>query len=1067
MTKIEASLVGRYAALVESAPQAIVALAANGVVEIWNAAAEALFGLRKADAEGRPLSILLSFVDARLTWSALLHPQNPSQASGWQALRLRTQAGTTINVELKFLSDLETHGAGLDLYFRAGQENNPADAQNYLHLRDLVDNLPLALFQFRYAEGVASFPFVNRYWSRFNINLENAGKSGENIFSLILEEDMPHVLASIREAVRTGSKWRAEYRVRLANGAIRWMHGESMPIAHPDGGLVYNGYWHDITETKETAQRLAEAQFAAETARKRLTDLTETLPLAVFQFLEGPEGDRRYLYVGENVRDILGVSADAIMTDRLARWIHTPEEFRLPAQKAVEQAVRTREFTRIRSCVEFDGRRRWIFACAVPTELPDGSSVWNGFWMDETEAREQAENLRIAKEQAEDATRIKSVFLANMSHEIRTPMNGVIGMLDLLLDTGLSDVQREFASVAQTSAESLLELINDILDFSKIEAGKLQLEAISFDLLHEIETVTHWQGIDARSKGLELVVHYPPTYPRRMVGDPTRLRQILTNLISNAIKFTSEGHVAIEVHVSQRAAQQVQVRIAVADTGIGLAPDKIGEIFEKFTQADASTTRQYGGTGLGLTICKLLVELMGGQIDVASEPGIGSRFSIMLDLPLAVEGERTAAPSPMSGVRVLVVDHHSTYQSILEELLLHEGMRVDSCHSGAEALALMRAATAVQDPYCIAILAPRLHDMEGLALGAAIKADRGFCDTLLVMLTPQSLPGDAHLLAQAGFSALMKKPLAQDALTGTLHALHSAIQRGEAPSFLSGHQFATLPNLDARTVLPFEGYRILVVDDNVVNQSVVVHMLKKLGCRTEIASDGLQAVAMHGADQFDLILMDCQMPELDGYEATMRIRDQEHYLGQPGRQMGSLHHRQDGSPHRHIPIVALTAHALAGDREKCLAAGMDDFLSKPIRPNKLREVLARWLEMHSGSVPPEDVLPAEDDLDGMKDVFGSDFAELAQLFQSDTTKRIAALYRALHTGDAAEMLRLTHALSGSASSMGAASMASLCKRLELQLKEGISDALAEKIAAIEADFQKIDGRLQTMLATQT
>jgi len=1063
MSKIEASVAGRYAALVESAPQAIVALAANGVVEIWNASAQALFGIEKADAEGRPLSLLLSLVDARLTWSALLHPQELSATRGWQTLQLRTQRGTTLDVELQFASDSHAHGAGLCLYFQATHSANAGDAENYLHLRDLTDNLPLALFQFRFSAGVASFPFVNRYWSRFNINLENAGNSAENIFSLILDEDLPLVMESIREAVRTGGKWRAEYRVRLANGTIRWMLGESMPIPDRDGGFVFNGYWQDITETKETAQRLAETQFAAETARKRLTDLTETLPLAVFQFLEGPDGDRRYLYVGENVKDILGVSAEAIMHDRLARWINTPEEFRLPAQMAVQHAVKTREFTRIRSCVEFDGRRRWIFACAVPTELPDGSSVWNGFWMDETEAREQAENLRIAKEQAEDATRIKSVFLANMSHEIRTPMNGVIGMLDLLLDTDLSDVQREFAAVAQTSAESLLELINDILDFSKIEAGKLPLEAIPFDLLHEIETVSHWQGIDARSKGLELVVHYPPTYPRRMVGDPTRIRQILTNLICNAIKFTSQGHVAVEVE-AERSGQQCRLRIAVSDTGIGLAPDKTDEIFEKFTQADASTTRQYGGTGLGLTICKLLVELMGGQIAVASELGKGSTFSITLDLPLAADEEHAAAAPTMSDVRVLFVDNHSSYRSILEELLLHEGMRVDSCHSGAEALAAMKAAAEARDPYRIAILAPRLQDIDGVALGAAIKGDRNFCDTLLVMLTPQSFPGDAHMLAQAGFSALLKKPLAQDALMGTMHALHAAMQRGEAPPFLSGHQFATLPNLDARTVLPFEGYKILVVDDNVVNQSVVVHMLKKLGSRTEIASDGLQAVAMHGVGDFDLILMDCQMPELDGYEATMHIREHERGAESEAARSGDVQHGRTGAQARRIPIVALTAHALAGDREKCLAAGMDDFLSKPIRPNKLREVLARWLDMNSGSPVPDEELPAEDDLDGMKEVFGSDFAELAQLFQSDSTKRIAALYRALHANELAEMLRLTHALSGSASSMGAGSLASLCKKLELQLKEGIADGLAAKIAAIEADFQKVDRRLQAMLA---
>jgi len=1043
MTMSDTNPAMRYGAALEAAPFPVLGVDADGTIAFFNGAAADFFSIAKSDALRRDISTVLP-IQSESGWQSLLQQSD----AAWGAITVRAGSGKIQTAECKVVRD-----GGMTLYFRHAPVPESDLARDYRVLRELTDNLPLAIFQFRYADGMSSFPYINRQWSRFDVDTERAASNAEQIFSLIVEEDLPKVVDSIRSVAQNGGKWRQEYRIRLKNGEIRWMLGESVPIAHPEGGFIFNGFWQDITEMKQTSQRLSETQIAAETARKRLKDLTETLPVAVFQFLEDTQGERRYVYIGENVKDILGVTADEIMKDRLARWRHTPSEYRVPAQEQVAHAVNTRKFTRIRSCVEFDGRRRWIYACAVPTRLPDDTFVWNGFWMDETEAREQAESLRIAKEQAEDATRIKSVFLANMSHEIRTPMNGVIGMLDLLLDTELGDAQREFAAVAQSSAESLLQLINDILDFSKIEAGKLQLESIPFDLLHEIEAVSQAQGIDARNKGLELVVHYPPSASRRMKGDPTRMRQIMTNLLSNAIKFTSRGHVVVDVQVGEDA-DLCHLRLSVTDTGIGLAADKTTQVFEKFTQADPSTTRQYGGTGLGLTICKLLVELMGGQIGVDSELGKGSTFWVTLGLPRATEEKPAPLRSPLTGMRVLFVDNQSNYRNVFEELLLHEGMRIDLCGSGAEALAAMKAAVRARDPdpYRIAVVAPRLQDIDGIGLGSAIKGDVELGDTLLVMLSAQASAADAQILAQAGFSALLKKPLPRDALMHTLHALCGALLRGEAPGFISGANHA--PALQAsHAELPFAGYRILVVDDNVVNQSVVVHMLRKFGCRTDIAGDGLQAVAMHGVGRYDLILMDCQMPELDGYQATMRIRSNERLAEKHGKLA------------QHTPIVALTAHALTGDKEKCLASGMDDFLPKPIRPATLREALARWLEQKGVVTEIGHDLPAKDDLDGMQEVFGSDFPELANLFQTDSAKRLAAMYRAAQTANRAELLKLTHALSGSASSMGASSLAALCKKFEIQLKAGIMDDLAARIGAIEADYRKIDHRLQAMLET--
>jgi len=1044
-------MTARLTAILDAAPDGIIGIRADSVVEFWNVEAESLFGISKAGALGKPLSQLLSTRagdhDEMIDVCGNLAIPVGDRRSLWNDLLVQTCNGKTIEVELAVKYHVHNGQNCATLYAREVGRRKEAEqklTQADDRLRMLTDNLPLAVFQFRMVDGVPIFPFANRYWSHFGMTPDDVCAHGERVFSLIIEEDLPMMMASIKKVVAEGGKWSQECRVRLPDGRMRWMLGESMPVPHPDGGYIFSGYWQDITEAKEAAARLKEAQIAAEQAHKRLIDMTETLPLAVFQFKEGTDGNRHYLFVGENVRSILGVTATEIMQDRTARWRYTPEEFRVPAQQAVAHAVHVREFTRIRSCVEFDGRRRWIYACAVPTELPDGSSVWNGFWMDETEARDQAENLRIAKEQAEEATRVKSSFLANMSHEIRTPMNGVIGMLDLLLETKLNDGQREFATVAQSSAESLLQLINDILDFSKIEVGKLELESTPFDLLHEIEAVMQAQAMAARKKGVELIIHYPPSFPRTMIGDPNRIRQILINLVCNAIKFTAQGQVTIDVEIAARPENRCHMLLSVSDTGIGLDSDDTGKIFEKFAQADISTTRQYGGTGLGLPICKLLIELMGGRIGVNSELGKGSTFWISSEFELVPEEIITRADRKLRGVRVLLVDENTLSRQIFEEQLQHEGMRFDSYYNGSQALAALRAANAAGDPYRIAVFDAHMHDFDPVTLAQEIKADSVCRDTLLVFLNSQLQEFDTQQLTNAGFSAVLRKPFMREALLSVLNALGDAIESGQAPAFISSAQGPAVPVHEEGMQYQLDGYKILVVDDNIVNQSVVVHMLRKFGCYTELANDGLQALAMYRAHQFDLILMDCQMPELDGYQATARIRELERLSNQ----------------NKHIPIVALTAHAMIGEREKCLAAGMDDFLAKPIRPLTLRDVLGHWVGAIRVAQADTEEAPPDDDLDAMKEMFGSDFGELVALFQGDSVKRIAALHQAKIDENYAEMIRLTHAFSGSASSMGASSLAMLCKSFEAELKQGEFDEIDARLQAIGVDYAKIDARLQ-------
>jgi two-component system sensor histidine kinase/response regulator len=532
-----------------------------------------------------------------------------------------------------------------------------------------------------------------------------------------------------------------------------------------------------------------------------------------------------------------------------------------------------------------------------------------------------------------------------------------------------------------------------------------------------------------------------------MKGDPIRVRQILTNLVCNAIKFTAHGQVMIDVEVANRESQRCHVLLSVTDTGIGLDGEKISTIFDKFTQADTSTTRQYGGTGLGLTICKLLTELMGGSIGVSSELGRGSTFWVSLEFPLAEAVMQKKEERKLSDVRVLYVDQSMLIRQIFEEQLLHEGMRVDGCGSGNDALKALQTAVNLGDPYRIAVVDNQILDIDPMTLGTAIKSDSTYSDTLLVLVNSPAQAIEMRGLAEAGFSAVLRKPLSRQVLINTMNTLCTAIENGEPPPFLTGAHIAASLEHNTDKLSQFDGFRILVVDDNIVNQSVVVHMLRKFGCKTELANDGLQAVAKHRAQQFDLILMDCQMPELDGYQATARIRAHEETLETDFR----------------VPIVALTAHALAGEREKCLASGMDDFVPKPIRPSSLRDILNHWLPAAQQPIAVSEEIAPADDLDAMKDMFGEDFPELAHLFQSDSRKRISALHQAATRDDRTEMIRLTHALSGSASSMGASSLAYLCKTVEAQLKSGALEDLEAAVRTMEADYIKIDARLQQLL----
>ncbi len=792
----------------------------------------------------------------------------------------------------------------------------------------------------------------------------------------------------------------------------------------------------DFTERQRADRAVREAE-------RRYRELVESASDLVWEV----DSEGRWSYLNVAASSVYGRPPESMLGHAVVEYVHP--DFQAKATVSWNRVLAGEEILDWETVhVSADGTPRSLSFSARPVLDLSGHVVGaHGIARDVTARAQAAQALRDARDPAERAAEARAAFLANMSHEIRTPMNAVLGMTELLLETELASDQRRSLEIIRSSGEGLLTLLNDILDLSKIEADHLDIEAIPFDLGGLIDSVASLFAVDARARGLELVVDPDPDLPPVLRGDPTRIRQVLSNLLGNAVKFTHAGEIVINARTMELRDGVATIRVSVRDTGIGIDPTQIARILEPFSQADASMTRRYGGTGLGLSIARGLIHRMGGDLSVRSEVDTGSDFSFVLSLPVA-EGEALAqvssTVSELKGKRALVIDDNATNRRILRGLLQSVGMRVDEAPSAALGFSMLQAGRESGSAHAIAVLDAQMPEEDGFALAARIRQDPIIASTPILMLSSRGQRGDGQRCRELGIDGYLTKPTGRADL---IQAVATVTAGPGAAQAVAGGVVTRHAMAEARRKL-----RLLLAEDNPVNQEVALAMLRRRGHVVDVVGNGRDAVAAVKTGRYDLVLMDIQMPEMDGMTATAAIRQL------PGGAQ--------------LPIIACTAHALSGERERCIEAGMDDYVAKPFKAHELFAIVESWGERRAPaaqeadeSAPPVDLVAFRRSL---RAAGAEDAADvILGIFVRDGPGRATAVSEAVESGDAKAIARAAHAFRSGAGTIGARELTSLLAQLEAVGDSGNlaeAEALAGRIAT-ESD--RVLGYVRAELAAAT